>query len=101
MGTIVGVNGKPLAKVDPRQIGVEDLIDMQEITKGQGTGLAPNDLLTVIIFELNRTKQYAIKLGNVLNEKNEQISELEKRLDSRKSCSCDLTDVVENSRLGG
>jgi hypothetical protein len=76
---IIGMDGKPIASIDPQKIGIEDLIEMQKITKGRGTGLTMDDLLTVIIFELNRTKAYAVKLGNVMKEKDEEIQQLKKQ----------------------
>jgi hypothetical protein len=76
---IIGIDGKPIASIDPQKIGIEDLIEMQKITKGRGTGLTMDDLLTVIIFELNRTKAYAVKLGNVMKEKDEEIQQLKKQ----------------------
>jgi len=88
MGKIVGVDGKTLQTVDPRKIGVEDLIKMQDITRGHGTGLDMTDLLTVLIYELNRTKQYALTLGEVIKEKEGEINELRKDLSSSKPCSC-------------
>ena len=78
--TIVGPDGEPIASIDPMKLGIEDLIAMQEKTRGTGTGLEMTDLLTVIIFELNRTKRYALQLGKVVEMQAERIEELKSKL---------------------
>lgn len=78
-GKIFGADGKVVSnnQLNPMKMGIEDLIELQEKSKGRGTGLREADLLTVIIFELSRTKQFALMLAQNNDELEKRIKQLE------------------------
>lgn len=96
-GKIFGSNGALLNKPDPMKMGIEDVIALQDNTKGRGTGLNQTELLTVIIFELSRTKQFALAMSN-------RVTELEKYIEETARGNIRAVETNEqqtNNRAGG
>lgn len=76
MTDILGPNGKPLKTKDPTQIGIEEVIAAQLKNKGRGLDLTHNQILTVIIFELDRVKRLSINQSEIIRDQDKIIKGL-------------------------
>ena len=76
-GKIFGADGKVVSnnQLDPMRMGIEDLIELNDKSKGRGTGLRETDIWTIVIFELSRTKQFALAMANRVDELEQRLKE--------------------------
>ena len=78
---IIGPNGRPLRQqlnpINPKKLGIEEVIRMQDENGGKGVKLTNADLMTCIIYELARVKGFVTKNMKTIKELKEEIEILE------------------------
>jgi len=103
---IVSPNGLPYHHtesndIDEMKTGIEKIIEMQEANDGKGVTITPVQLQTIIIYELWRTKHFALEqvaqLTVGLAAANAHIVKLRAEMDIVRTM-LDMPEVIVNDR---